>query len=223
MCSGLDGLRRYHEDLAWERDGLEYEIDGAVFKVNDLSQQEKLGVRARDPQWAMAYKFQPRQATTRIRKIRVQVGRTGMLTPVADLEPGEIAEVGPEVANSIATFFADGENRREIERLREAGLELSNPDHAREATTRPLDGLSIVFTGRLERWKRSEAEGLVGALGGRSSSSVSGETDYVVAGSGAGSKVEEAKERGVPVMDEEDFAGFLEERGAGRIDKSCDR
>jgi DNA ligase (NAD+) len=410
--SGFDEIREYHEDLERKRDDLSYEIDGAVFKVDDRSQQETLGVRARDPQWAIAYKFQPLQATTKIKDVRVQVGRTGVLTPVADLEPvniggvevsraslhnqseverqdvrvgdvvlveragdvipqvvkpieeersgsekkfrmpekcpvcgsevvmsqdkkralcpntacpaqvrerlkhfasreamdigglgaklveqladagflerpssiyrlsredllslervgektadnllreietskgkplsrflyglgiplvGEhlvrvltryfasiddlmraseeelrkIEEIGPAAASSIVTFFADEENRRTIEEMREAGLELPNPDRGGEDG--PLKDLSIVFTGGLERWSRSEAENLVESLGGTSPSNVSGTTDYVVAGQDAGSKLEEARERDVPVMDEGDFVSFLRERGA---------
>jgi DNA ligase (NAD+) len=410
-CSGFDEIREYHEALERKRDDLSYEIDGAVFKVDDRSQQEKLGVRSRDPQWAIAYKFQPLQATTKIKDVRVQVGRTGVLTPVADLEPvniggvevsraslhnqseverqdvrvgdvvlveragdvipqvvkpieeersgsekkfrmpekcpvcgsevvmsqdkkralcpntacpaqvrerlkhfasreamdigglgaklveqladagflerpssiyrlsredllslervgektadnllreietskgkplsrflyglgiplvGEhlvrvltryfasiddlmraseeelrkIEEIGPAAASSIVTFFADEENRRTIEEMREAGLELPNPDRGGEDG--PLKDLSIVFTGGLERWSRSEAENLVESLGGTSPSNVSGITDYVVAGQDAGSKLEEARERDVPVIDEGDFASFLLERG----------
>jgi DNA ligase (NAD+) len=71
-----------------------------------------------------------------------------------------------------------------------------------------------VFTGRLERWSRSDAEGLVEALGGRTSSNVSGNTDYVVAGPDAGSKLDEARERDITVMNEEEFASFLRKRGA---------
>jgi DNA ligase (NAD+) len=411
-CSGFDEIRKYHEDLGRKRDNLSYEIDGAVFKVDDRSQQKKLGVRSRDPQWAIAYKFQPLQATTKIKDIRVQVGRTGALTPVADLEPvnigrvevsraslhnqseidrkdirigdavlveragdvipqvvkpieqersgsekkfrmpkkcpvcgsevvmsedkkrafcpntacpaqvrerlkhfasreamdiqglgeklveqladagfierpssiyrlskedllslervgektadnllreieaskgkplsrflyglgiplvGEhlvrvltrhfasigdlmraseeelrkVAEIGPAAASSIVTFFADEENRRTIEEMREAGLELPNPDRSGEGG--PLKDLSIVFTGRLGRWSRNEAESLVESLGGRASSNVSANTDYVVVGPDAGSKLDEARERGVPVMDEEEFANLLQERGA---------
>jgi DNA ligase (NAD+) len=77
-----------------------------------------------------------------------------------------------------------------------------------------------VFTGRLERWSRSDAEGLIEALGGRTSSNVSGNTDYVVAGPDAGSKLDEANERDIPIMDEEEFASFLQDRG---VDPSRER
>lgn len=74
------------------------------------------------------------------------------------------------------------------------------------------EGLTFVFTGSLERWTRDEVKRFVEQLGGRATSSVSGETDYVVAGPGAGSKLDEAKEQGIPVMDEEEFVQFVEER-----------
>lgn len=415
-CSGLDDIRSYHDELDEGRDDLAYEIDGVVFKVDDFSQQEALGTRTRDPQWAIAYKFQPRQATTKAKEIRVQVGRTGALTPVADLEPvgiggvevsraslhnqseverkdirigdtvlveragdvipqvvksieedrdgsekkfhipkkcpvcgsqvvmsedkkraycpnatcdaqvrervkhfaskegmdieglggktveqfadaglleslssiyhlrkeeltalerigdksadnllgeieatkdmplsrflyslgiplvgehlvrilathfetlddlsaaseeelGDVREIGPQAARSIATFFADEQNRREIEKIRKAGLKLPNPDYRKEGAPRPLEDVRIVFTGSLERWTRGEAEDLVESLGGRTTSSVSGNTDYVVTGEGAGSKLDEAGELGVPVMDEEEFAGFLREQDVNK-------
>lgn len=71
----------------------------------------------------------------------------------------------------------------------------------------------MVFTGRLERWSRSEAASFVESIGGRSTSGVSSNTDYVAAGPDSGSKLEEAREREVPVLDEEDFVTLLEGRG----------
>ena len=81
--------------LSWEskRDGIEYEIDGIVIKVNSLAQQSKLGYTAKEPRWAVAYKYPPKQMTTRLLDIQVQVGRTGTLTPVAVMEPVQVGGV----------------------------------------------------------------------------------------------------------------------------------
>lgn len=410
QCNGIDEALDHHTKLADRRDGLPYEIDGLVIKVNDLRAHDTLGVRNRDPRWAVAYKFAPRQATTTIRDINVQVGRTGRITPVAELEPvpiggvevsraslhnqneidrkdirigdtvlveragdvipyvvkainderdgsekpyhipetcpvcgsevvlsedkkqafctggmtcpaqlrerlkhytsreamdieglgdkraeqlidaglverisdlyalekeelldleryadtsaqnliDEIAEsleqdldrfiyalgiplvgaatarllaqryatlddlmeaseedlqtvqdIGPEVAHSIGAYFEDDDNRAVIEEIRAAGLTLHNPYHEGE---RPLEGLTFVFTGSLEQWTRDEVQRLVERRGGRATSSVSGETDYVIAGPGAGQKLEDARDHDVPVMDEEAFTRFLKDR-----------
>jgi DNA ligase (NAD+) len=411
-CHGVEALLQYHAELAETRDDLPYEIDGVVYKIDRLTQRETLGVRTRDPRWALAYKFQPRRATTQIRAIEVQVGRTGQLTPVAILTPvhiggvevsraslhnqseidrkdirvgdnviveragdviphvvkpikeerdgseetfrlpdhcpvcdaevvmsedqkqayctnvncpaqlrerithfasrealdieglGEkraeqlieaglvervsdlyrltkddlvslerfaeksaqnlldeiagskeqtltrflyalgvpqvgmhmagvlaqhyetldalmaaseeelraIDEIGPATAHSVVAFFDEPQNRRDIQAIRDAGLTLRNPAYRAADEERPLEGLTFVFTGTLERWTRDEVKRYVERLGGRATSSVSGATDYVVAGPGAGSKLDAAHERDVPVMDEEAFVAFVEER-----------
>ncbi len=108
LCVGLDELLKFHQRLEEDRNNLPYEIDGCVFKVNSIAHQEQLGMRARDPRWAIAYKFSPRQSTTKLLDITVQVGRTGRLTPVAELEPVNIG--GVEVSR------ASLHNQSEIER-----------------------------------------------------------------------------------------------------------
>jgi DNA ligase (NAD+) len=92
LANAPDALR-WHHDLEARRDELAYEIDGCVFKVNNLADHGRLGVRAANPRWAVAYKFAPRQETTRIVEINTQVGRTGAVTPVAVLEPVRIGGV----------------------------------------------------------------------------------------------------------------------------------
>ncbi len=415
-CSDVDEAIHYHHDIADLRDDLPYEIDGVVYKVDRLDYQDRLGVRTRDPRWALAYKFEPRRVTTKIEDVQFQVGRTGQVTPVAILDPVQIGgvevsraslhnqseidrkdirigdrvlveragdviphivksmdapngkhrgeaikipgecpvcggkvvmsddkkqahctnvnclarlresvthyasreamdieglgerrteqlidaglierlsdiyrlkkedlvslerfadksaqnlldeiedskertlnrfiyaigiplvgqhvsqvlaqnyetlddlmgarqedlesihDIGPEVAHGIVTFFANEQNLRVIGEIRDAGLTLSNPLHGysrAEERERPLEGLTFVFTGSLDRWTRGEAKRYVERLGGRATSSVSGQTDYLVAGPGAGSKLEEARERDVPVMDEEAFLDFVEKR-----------
>ena len=75
------------------RDTLDYEVDGAVIKVNSLAQHKILGETSKNPRWSISYKFTAKQSTTRLNDIDVQVGRTGVLTPVAILEPVEVGGV----------------------------------------------------------------------------------------------------------------------------------
>ncbi len=93
VCKSIEEVIEYCNYLEEIRDTLPYEIDGAVIKVNDLELQKRLGSKTRSPRWAIAYKFAPVQETTKILDIEVQVGRTGVLTPVAILEPVEIGGV----------------------------------------------------------------------------------------------------------------------------------
>jgi DNA ligase (NAD+) len=93
ICRGIDTILKYRDEMEGQRDDLPYEIDGLVVKVNNTELQRRLGVIARSPRWAIAYKFKPRQATTRIIDIQPQVGRTGTLTPVASLEAVPIGGV----------------------------------------------------------------------------------------------------------------------------------
>ena len=92
-CQGIEQAIDYYKEIGNRRDSLGYEIDGVVIKVNSLDLQESLGTVARSPRWAVAYKFEPRQGTTRILEIEAQVGRTGILTPVAIMEPVKIGGV----------------------------------------------------------------------------------------------------------------------------------
>src|SRR5213594_2765067 len=86
VCETLDGVFALFAELEEKRDRLDYEIDGLVVKVNDLGLQKRLGEISRSPRWAVAYKFKPRQAITRVVAIVPSVGRTGVLTPIAELE-----------------------------------------------------------------------------------------------------------------------------------------
>ena len=92
-CSSLEEVMEFFERWESEREQLDYEIDGVVVKVDSVALQEELGATAKAPRWAVAVKFPARQATTRLVDIRVQVGRTGALTPVAELEPVHLSGV----------------------------------------------------------------------------------------------------------------------------------
>ena len=411
LCRNIDEALAFYGELLERRDGLPFEIDGTVIKVNDRAAQRALGVRQRDPRWAIAYKFPSRQETTRIKDITVQVGRTGAITPVAKLEAvniggvevqraslhnlsqveekdvrigdsviveragdvipqvvkplperrtgsekrfvmpercpacqgpvvtsgdkkqslctniecpaqvrerivhfgskrgmdieglagrrtdqlmnsglvrtipdlyslrkkdllqlegyadkaaanllreiesskdqplerflyalgiphvGEhlsgvlarhfrnidelmqatseelqaIPEVGPEVAKSIGSFFSNPGNREVLRRLRQSGVEPENPLFEEQKKARPLEGKTFVFTGSLEHWTREQAGRMVQELGGKVTGSVSSKTDYLVAGPGAGSKLNQARQKGVAVLDEEAFARLIGE------------
>jgi DNA ligase (NAD+) len=92
-CQNIEEVLEYYHKMNEKRETLPYEIDGIVMKVDRLDLQTRLGEIARSPRWALAFKFQPKQETTKILDIRVQVGRTGALTPVALMEPVKVGGV----------------------------------------------------------------------------------------------------------------------------------
>jgi DNA ligase (NAD+) len=93
LFSSLDEVISFWEERTEKRDSLDYDVDGVVIKVNSTKQRDILGRTAKFPRWAISFKFPARQATTRIEKIIVQVGRTGALTPVAILEPVKLSGI----------------------------------------------------------------------------------------------------------------------------------
>lgn len=402
-CGSIEEIRRFHRRLAEGRDDLPYDIDGIVIKVDDRSLWHALGTRHRSPRWALAWKFQPRREVTRLSDIVVQVGMTGVLTPVAMLdpvdvggvtvsratlhnedevrrkdirtgdkvrvaragdvipevverikEPGrkrseefvmprkcpvcnskvvregayhlcpaglscppqlvghivhygskealdiaglgketarhlvdkelvrdladlyrleaddllrlegfseksarklhhaiqgakrppldrflfaqgirhvgrrvardlaqafgsldairradteEVGEIGPVIGRSVQQFFGDKATRDVLERLQQAGLKVQ--DMPSEGKDQPLAGKTFVFTGNLKNHTRDEAKDRVEGLGARATSSVSGKTDYVVVGDNPGSKLDDARENDVDILDESAFEEML--------------
>ncbi len=111
LCRGVQEIFRYRDEMEARRDQLPYEIDGLVVKVNSTALQRRLGQIARSPRWAIAYKFKPRQATTRILDIQANVGRTGTLTPVASLET---VPIGGVMVKSASLHNMDEIARKDI-------------------------------------------------------------------------------------------------------------
>ncbi|HKX40464.1 MAG TPA: NAD-dependent DNA ligase LigA [Burkholderiaceae bacterium] len=418
VVQGAPGLIAFHQRIAARRDALPFDIDGVVYKVDELALQERLGFKSREPRWACAHKYPAQEQTTVLLDIDIQVGRTGKLTPVAKLQPvfvggttvsnatlhnqseierkdvrigdtvivrragdvipevvGIIAEkrpadaqpfdlykrlkgkcpvcgsevtreegevdwrcsgglfcpaqrkqailhyasrramdveglgdrlvdqlvdsglirtlpelyklgvgklleldrmgeksaqnllanleaskettlarflyalgirqvgettakdlakhfgaldrvldaseaqllevndVGPIVAQSIHTFFAQPHNREVVEQLRAVGIHWTESDGTADKTPKPLLGLTFVLTGTLPTLSRDDAKDRIEAAGGKVSGSVSKKTHYVVAGAEAGSKLDKANELGTPVLDEAGLLKLLEGGG----------
>ncbi len=133
-------------------------------------------------------------------------GSLDTLETASEEQLQEVDEVGPRIAESIAEFFKESANRKLVERLREAGLTLTGKKKERGTK---LAGKTFVITGTLAHYSRDEAKKLLEDAGGKVTGSVSKKTDYVVAGSDAGSKLDKAKELEVPVIGEKEMEKLL--------------
>ncbi len=409
LCRGVVEVLEHYRHIGQLRPSLPYEIDGSVIKVNSFEQQRAAGMRTRSPRWAVAYKYEAQQESTRILEIQAQVGRTGTITPVAIMQPikvggvtvsratlhnedeierlgvkigdwviiqragdvipevvkvieskrtgkekkfrfpkkcpvcgepvvrleGEVAhrcqnidcpaqlkegirhfasklamnidglgeklidqmvdkelvksyadlyflkkeklaelermaeksaqniidaiaksrevtldrfiyalgirhvgehmsrvlakefgslenlqkaeaerlqqihEVGPQVAESVSSFFKEKKNLATIEKLLKGGVKIREAVKPKAADQK-FAGQIFVFTGALEKFARDDAERMVEERGGRASGSVSKKTNYVVAGPGAGAKLDKARELGVAVLTEDEFLKMME-------------
>jgi DNA ligase (NAD+) len=126
----------------------------------------------------------------------------------------EVPDVGPIVAQSIRGFFDQVHHREIVEQLRAAGIQWDEGQGIHGDAARPLVGMTLVLTGTLATLSRDEARDLIESAGGKVAGSVSKKTHFVVAGAEAGSKLDKARELGVPVLDEEGLRALLADRAA---------
>jgi DNA ligase (NAD+) len=143
------------------------------------------------------------------RAARLLADRFGTIEGLMDASADDLVsihEIGPKVAESITFFFAVPANRALVEKLRRLGVE---PRHEATVTGDKLRGKTVVVTGTLARFTREEIHKLIEREGGKAAGSVSGKTAYLVAGADAGSKLEKAKELGVPVLSEDEFLAMI--------------
>ncbi|MGC9371834.1 MAG: NAD-dependent DNA ligase LigA [Thermovirgaceae bacterium] len=140
-------------------------------------------------------------------------GSMDELMNAEEQELSAIEGIGPTIAASVAAFFRDEQNRTMIDKLRSAGLRFTAQKRVSDGQG-PLSELFVVFTGELQNMTRSQAEDLVRRLGGSTASRVSGKTNLLVVGANPGSKLDEARKRGVRVADEAEFVSMVREAGA---------
>ena len=109
--TSIEEIEKNHSEIESLRSKLDYDIDGIVYKVNNLTLQERLGTTSNSPRWAVAYKFSSVKASSRIKEITIQVGRTGAITPVAKIDP---VTVGGVVVSNATLHNEDEINRKDI-------------------------------------------------------------------------------------------------------------
>ncbi len=149
----------------------------------------------------------PEVGVTVARELALHFRSFEAIRKASEEELQQVEGVGPRMAEQITAFFAEERNREVLDRLLDGRVELIEPEE--DDGPKPLEGLTLVFTGSLERFSRSEAKELAQSLGAKVTGSVSKKTDYVVAGDDPGSKRDKAETLGVTILDEDGFVELM--------------
>ena len=152
----------------------------------------------------------PSVGETVAKKLAKAVKTMDRLMTMSAAELAAIENIGPSIAEGIVSFFAEPENQSIIERLRKAGVTMSADESADAVKTDRLDGKSFVISGVFSRHSRDQYKEMIELNGGKNLSSISGKTDYVLAGDNMGpSKLEKASKLGIPIIDEDTFLEMI--------------
>lgn len=147
---------------------------------------------------------------TAARNLARNLGSIDALKKATPDELAEIDDVGPIMAETIAQYFADERNAALLDRLRETGVNMQDTAPPEAVRGGPFTGKTVVLTGTMEKYTRTEAQAIIEKLGGKCTSSVSRKTDYVIAGANPGSKLAKAETLDVTVLNEPDFLGMID-------------
>ena len=207
VLGGIAGIYRLQRSrtklLALERMG-EKSVDNLLSGIEASKKQ---------PLWRLLNGLNIRHVGTR--NAQVLTERFGLLEEIMAQSEADLAaveEIGPVIAASVHTFFSSKAGQRLSRELSELGLNCGERvAPSRETVSGTLDGLTIVVTGTLSHFSRDEIREVIRKHGGKASGSVSGKTDFVVAGESVGSKLTKARELGIPVLTEDEFLAKLEE------------
>lgn len=202
-------LKEKRDDLlALERTG-EKSVDNLLAAIEKSKEQTF---------WRLVVGLNIRHVGTRIAQVlAAKFGIVDEILARSEEELAAVDEIGPIIAKSVHEFFSSDVGRATIEELRGLGLNMGEPVPEEEDTgEKKLEGKTVVVTGTLERFKRTEIKELIQEHGGRASSSVSKKTDFVVAGAEAGSKLAKAEELGVKVLTEDEFVELIRSEVAER-------
>lgn len=210
LLTSLPDIYRLHEQresLLTEKRTNEKSVD----KLLDSIEKSKA-----QPLWRLLIGLNIRHVGSRTSQILAS--KFGMIDEILKKTEEELAavdDIGPIIATSIFQFFSSEIGRGMVEEFRSLGLNMGEPvPEEDDSTVKKLDGKTLVVTGTLERFTRTEIKELIQQHGGRASSSVSKKTDFLVAGEAAGSKLEKAQELGVTILSEDQLFEMLESEGS---------